>query len=281
MTKDSIPTRRTDTCHCECTSMHTTVGISSRSAVRSSALALVVICGSCTHHITPIVQAFTIPSTTFALARTRTKQFHQLDFDYKYSRKFSTPPNDDNVGASSSDDGDANRWISTDETYDPQWENEVMKRQDGSLWSSFESTSDDDESNSNGPKSESSSVVDDGEIWLEALASVAADEINFINKEADRADKQRQMQEWGFEVDTIANTLDLAKDDRDEIDVTNDVFEAFKEETAKTGFGMYLDDDEDLETVESHTRVEFDEESGEPVRTKMVYVDEVTCIGTF
>ena len=96
-----------------------------------------------------------------------------------------------------------------------------MKRQDGSLWSSFESTSDDDESNPNGPKSESSSAVDDGEVWLEALASVAADEINFINKEADRADKQRQMQEWGFEADTIANTLDLAKDDRDEIDVTN------------------------------------------------------------
>jgi ferredoxin len=35
----------------------------------------------------------------------------------------------------------------------------------------------------------------------------------------------------------------------------------------------------DLETVESHTTVEIDEETGEPVRTRMVYVDEHTCIG--
>ena len=38
-------------------------------------------------------------------------------------------------------------------------------------------------------------------------------------------------------------------------------------------------DDVDLETVESHTRVEIDDETGEPVRQQMVYVDEHTCIG--
>ncbi len=187
--------------------------------------------------------------------------------------KLASTPNDS--------DGDANRWISSDETYNPQWEDEVKSRQDGSLWSSFESGSDgnDEDGESNKSASNSNVDLDDGEAWLDALASVAADEINFINVEADRADKQRQMQEWGFEADTIANTLDLAKDDQQEIDVENVVFEQFKEETAKTGFGMYLDDDEDLETIESHTRVEIDEDTGEPIRAQMVYVDEHTCIG--
>jgi len=87
------------------------------------------------------------------------------------------------------------------------------------------------------------------------------------------------MQEWGFEASTIQNTLDLAIDESKEIDVENQVFEKFKEETAKTGFGMYLDDDVDLTTVESHTTVEREEETGELIRTQMVYVDEHSCIG--
>jgi len=59
----------------------------------------------------------------------------------------------------------------------------------------------------------------------------------------------------------------------------NEVFEAFKEVTAETGFGMYLEDDIDLSEVESHATVEMDEETGMPVRSQMVYVDEHTCIG--
>ena len=35
----------------------------------------------------------------------------------------------------------------------------------------------------------------------------------------------------------------------------------------------------DLQTVESHTQVVVDEETGEPVRSQMVYVEEHTCIG--
>ena len=89
----------------------------------------------------------------------------------------------------------------------------------------------------------------------------------------------RQMQEWGFEASTIQNTLDLAIDDSKEINVENEVFEEFKEETAKRGFGMYLDDDVDLTTVESHTTVEREEETGELIRTQMVYVDKHSCIG--
>ena len=49
------------------------------------------------------------------------------------------------------------------------------------------------------------------------------------------------------------------------------MYEKVKEETKKTGFGLYIDDDADLESIESHTAVEMDEESGEPVWTQMVY----------
>eukprot|EP00957_Ditylum_brightwellii_P080213 6100776-Ditylum_brightwellii.AAC.1 len=55
--------------------------------------------------------------------------------------------------------------------------------------------------------------------------------------------------------------------------------EKFKEVTAESGFGMYLEEDIDLEAVESHSTVEIDDETGDPVRSQMVYVDEHTCIG--
>ena len=99
--------------------------------------------------------------------------------------------------------------------------------------------------------------------------------------EADRADKVRQMQEWGFEADTIAATLGVATDETLETDEDNEMFEKFKEETAETGFGMYLGEDVDLETVESHQYVELDEETGLPVRAQMIYVDEDACVGCY
>ena len=178
----------------------------------------------------------------------------------------------------SSNPEDSNRWISSDETYDKSsnWESDIAKRQDGSLWSSFESSDDANSTSSRAPLD----LMDDGESWLDALALVSAEEITFINTEADRADKMRQMQEWGFEAETIKNTLGVAIDESAEIiDQDNEVFEKFKEETAKTGFGMYIDDAIDMETVESHTTVDLDEETGETIRTQMVYVDEHTCIG--
>lgn len=156
--------------------------------------------------------------------------------------------------------GDANKWISTDETYEKldDWETDMKKRHDGSLWSSFQSSEEnDDDDDANSASASSPVALDDGEAWLDALASVAADEITFINKEAERADKVRQMQEWGFEAETIKNTLDVAVDDSAEVDLDNKLFEAFKEETKKTGFGMYIEDEIDLEQVESHVSADM------------------------
>ena len=177
---------------------------------------------------------------------------------------------------------DANKWLSSDiPAYSEQqdWEENVKARQDGSLWSSF--TSEDDETDDKENTSSSSSIddMDDGEAWLDAIAKISADEIEFMNVEADRADKVRQMQEMEFSSESIAATLGVEMDDSKEIDPENVLFEQFKEETAKSGFGMYLDDEYDMETVESHTTVERDEDTNEPVRTQMVYVDEVSCIG--
>jgi hypothetical protein len=186
-------------------------------------------------------------------------------------------------------ENDGNTWTSSDDSDSGEkgqedWEETMSKRKDGTLWSAFDSTSNnekDDESVSVGNTSSSSpdEKFDDGEAWLDTIASISADEVNFMNTEADRADKVRQMQEWGFNAESISSTLGVNTDDSAEIDPENEMLEKFKEETAKTGFGMYLDDDIDLQTVESHTMVECDDETGEPIRTQMVYVDEHTCIG--
>ncbi|KAL9190726.1 hypothetical protein ACHAXT_000432 [Thalassiosira profunda] len=177
---------------------------------------------------------------------------------------------------------DPNKWISSEEQSalgDASWEESLARREDGSLWSSFAS-SDDDASEIVEDQVDTTQDTDGGEeAWLDALASIAADEVEFMSKEADRADKVRQMQELGFGADSISSTLGVATDDDLETDETNDVFELFKEETAKTGFGLMVDDDIDMNTVESHSQVEWDDETDEPVRAQHVYVDEVTCIG--
>lgn len=163
--------------------------------------------------------------------------------------------------------------------YQSDWSSDFDKGenwedQSNNNWSSFESSNDESMDANTFTDDED---IDDGEVFLDTIASISADEISFMNTEADRADKVRQMQEWGFEASTIANTLDVAIDDSAE-NPDNEVFQTFQEETAKSGFGMY-NSDIDLMTVESHTTVEVDEETGEPIRSQMVYVDEHTCIG--
>ncbi|KAL3802589.1 hypothetical protein ACHAW5_011344 [Stephanodiscus triporus] len=178
---------------------------------------------------------------------------------------------------------DPNRWISSDvqsSLGDASWEESLQRREDGSLWSSYSSSDDDGTSEMISDEAKFTTEADGGEeAWLDALAGIAADEVEFMSKEADRADKVRQMQEMGFGAESIASTLGVATDGELETDQTNEVFEAFKAETAKTGFGLMVEDDVDLQAVESHTRVEWDDETNEPVRAQYVYVDEVTCIG--
>lgn len=177
-----------------------------------------------------------------------------------------------------------NQWIDADDEDalgKGSWEETLARQEDGSLWSSFEGL-DTSESNEGAINTDGSeSTLSDGgeEAWLDTLANIAADEISFMEKEADRADKARQMQEMGFSSESISSTLGVATDEELERDLTNDLFEAFKEETSKSGFGLQTYDDVDLQTVESHSQVEWDEDSDEPVRSQHVYVDEVTCIG--
>jgi ferredoxin len=181
---------------------------------------------------------------------------------------------------------DPNLWLSSDtsddfdDAFTSTWD-EKLNRQDDD-WSAFTNldTSSSDEDFRTSTSSALLSPEDDGEeAWLNTLQSISAEEINFMSKEADRADNVRQMQEFGFGEESISATLDVATDDELERDLDNQLFEAFKEETSKSGFGMYVEDDVDLETVESHTRVDWDDELDEPVRSQMVYVDEHTCIG--
>lgn len=209
--------------------------------------------------------AFTVPCNKASSARNRCRPlFSDIDDN-----------NNDNIY-------DPNRWISSDEENslaDGTWEDTLARREDGSLWSSFESSDDDSEINSSAIDSSTDVDIDGGEeAWLDSLQNIAAEEINFMTKEADRADKARQMEEMGFSSESISATLGVATDTELETDEENPLFEAFKEETAKTGFGQVVDE-VDMETVESHTQVEWDGEADEPIRSQHVYVDEVTCIG--
>ena len=204
---------------------------------------------------------------------------HTCHHSMEQRRQMPTPlfsdPYDDDVNFN------PNRWISSDSESslgDASWEETLQRRADGSFWSSFSSPDATSEMISDDAKS--TTDTDGGEeAWLNALASIAADEVAFMSKEADRADKVRQMQEMGFGAESISSTLGVATDAELETDDTNVVFEAFKAETAKSGFGLMVSDDVDLQVVESHTRVEWDDETDEPVRAQHVYVDEVTCIG--
>ena len=167
---------------------------------------------------------------------------------------------------------DANTWgSSSDSEYQDQvdWQELLAKKDDGSYWSSFEPSSKEEDTLNNMTASVDTLSEDDAaDAWLDTLAALSAEEVEFNMKEADRADKVRQMQEWGFEPETIANTLNVAVNDELEKDEVEGMT-AYRQ-------ASYLEDDIDLTTVESHSRVEKDPDTGEPFRQQMVYVDEHT-----
>jgi ferredoxin len=171
------------------------------------------------------------------------------------------------------DDSDSNVWISSEEnTMDSTgWEASLESKKDGSLWSTFESSDDDQQILSDSEQKVSDEVAQDA--WLDQLAQLSSEEVEFNMKEADRADKARRMEEWGFDSVSISNTLDVA---------TDTSLEDLDQVAGMTNYRNTLYETEvleDPELVESHTKVDIDEETGEPVRTQMVYVDEHACIG--
>ena len=195
--------------------------------------------------------------------------------------------NNENVVTSSFDNNsnsninDSNDWTALSNgggVVEDDWQKVLLQKQDGSFWSSFEPSMDDDLMD--GSKSEattttaSNDVMDDdqiAEMWIDQIQALASKEVEFNMQEADRADKVRQMEEYGFDREIIQNALGVAMDTT--LETINDV----------QGMQMYREesfwDNVDLTTVESHSRVEKDTETLEPTRLQMVYVDEHTCIG--
>lgn len=166
-------------------------------------------------------------------------------------------------------DAESDQWrnLNTDEQTEMDWQDMLAKKADGSFWSSFEPSNSDDGKK---PKAVTTKFTNDAEAWLSTIASLNAEEIEFNQKEAQRADTARQMEEWGFDSTTIASALGIA---------TNTELEKEELEGMKKYREESFWDEIDLETVESHTMVEIDEETGEPLMSQMVYVDEHTCIG--
>ena len=157
------------------------------------------------------------------------------------------------------------------------WQKVLLQKQDGSFWSSFEPSEDTEmigNKDSDASKATINEVMDDdmmAERWIDQLQALASKEVEFNMQEADRADKVRQMEEYGFDREIIQNALGVA------MDTTLETLDEAK------GMQNYREesfwDNVDLTTVESHTRVEKDTESLEPTRLQMVYVDEHSCIG--
>ena len=156
-----------------------------------------------------------------------------------------------------------------DDNYNDQqddWQEVMSRKKDGSFWSDFEPSDDNNDTDEitldrlTTPLDDDPDVDADAEAWLEALASISAEEVEFNINEANRADKAREMAEWGFDLETIKNTFDIAIDDS--LEKEDEGMKTFRQES-------YWED-EDWKTVESHTKVEKDGETGEPVRQQMV-----------
>jgi len=174
-------------------------------------------------------------------------------------------------------DNDSNKWQSSNVDGVTDWEETLARKNDGSFWSTFESSEEEDSNQTedlNGDKANDQEIQDDSELWLDTIAAISAEEIEFNQKENERADKVRQMQEWGFDDETIKNTFDIEVDDSLE---TKDEVAGMREYRAE--IYDWDEDEEDWNLVESHTRVERDPETGETIRQQMVYVDEHACIG--
>jgi len=151
---------------------------------------------------------------------------------------------------------------------------ETLEEEQGGLSGALDDPSDDGSSNGNNVVAE-----DYSEAWLDTLAAISAEEIEFNQRENERADKARQMQEWGFETETIRNTFGIAVDNALETAGDPKGLEEYRR-----GSNDYRDceheyDDETGALVDSHARVPSDPETGEPIRQQMVYVDEHACIG--
>jgi hypothetical protein len=167
------------------------------------------------------------------------------------------------------DSKDSNKWQSSNDDYEEQedWEEVLNKKSDGSFWSQFDSledtTEEENESSDEEMVNKAPGVEEaaESDAWLDTLASLQAEEVEFNMKEADRADKVRQMQEWGFETEVIANTLGVSLDNSLEADEIEGM-QQYRQES-------YVEE-EDLSQVESHKTVEKDPETGEPIRSQMV-----------
>jgi ferredoxin len=166
---------------------------------------------------------------------------------------------------------DSQEWKFADFDDDIDWQKQLQAKKDGSFWTTFETSNNETDNNTN---SSSTPAVDDdmlAEAWINTLQSVSAEETEFIILEADRAEMARQMEEWNFPSEVIASSLGVAVDTS--LETEDDV--VGMDEFRKKSFI----EDIDLQAVESHETVEKDPETGEPIRTQMVYVDEHTCIG--
>jgi len=156
-------------------------------------------------------------------------------------------------------------WVSANDP-DRHWTEEFdiyEAKKNGTYWESFEPTDEELEA------MRATLVQDEADVLLEQLQALQAEEVEFTEKEKERANLALEMKEKGWSSSAITNTLDVAVDDT--LEQTSEAVQSMQE--------AWELDPVDMATVESHTLVDMDEDTGEPVRQQMVFVDEHTCIG--
>jgi len=182
------------------------------------------------------------------------------------------------------DDDDSVGFIESEYTND-SWGNDDdgdVQAVTGSSWkdSGYESSFDEEEPSSSSKNMPNPEDVDEEE-WLNQLAQISAEEVEFMEQESERANMMQQMEELGWSKEAIKDTLGLTVDESVEQEsFDNDALVQFNEEIKAGALGAVSTDDlEDMKMIESHKYVEIDEDTGESVRAQMVYVDEHSCIG--
>lgn len=75
---------------------------------------------------------------------------------------------------------DSNLWRSSNDVYEEKedWREMLARKNDGSFWSEFEPSAEGEEASSAIIDTETEDI-DDADIWLDTLASISADEIEF------------------------------------------------------------------------------------------------------
>ena len=228
--------------------------------------------------VLPIVKPLVSPR----LALSFNKQRRPKPFVNDNLRRTRLYLDDEKIWTEGGNDLDSNGWrSSSDKNYIEDWQTRSKRETGDGYWLSV---SDENHNNDEEPiqvsdfndrgSSEIITEEEQAEAYLDNLAALVNEEVEFNFKDAERAEMVREMQGWGFENEVIASALDISMEE-----IPTDSVEEAMETWERESYSN--DVDIDWTEVPSHLTVDLDEDTGLPERSQNVYVDELACIGCY